>query len=386
MKHIISISVLSTALATGTAAAREAGSLRHGIAAGEKGRFCGWPANNGVWSWDGGREILVGYTIGDFAEQKGHNMKNHLENGEHLLSHLARSTDGGLTWKSEDPANYVGDGRSSVPSPGGIAFQAPGFAMRVVGTGYHGADDANGSFFVSDNRGKDWKGPYQFNGLVDDPNLKGREITGRTEYLVTGPDSCLLFLSSRGSDEAYRDKSFVAETTDGGKTFQFISWIVPLDDPYRAVMPAASRLKDGSLVAALRRRQHGTGDCWVDAYGSTDHGRTWRFLSRVGETGRENGNPPALVALEDGRLACAYGDRSRARMYLRLSSDGGKTWDEEVVLRDDFQPDKFGDNDFGYPRLAVNHANQIITMYYWATRDHPQHHIAATLWNPGPPR
>lgn len=58
---------------------------------------------------------------------------------------------------------------------------------------------------------------------MDDPNLKGKVFTGRTEYVVTGPDSCLLFLSSRGSDEAYRDKSFVAETTDGGKTFQFIS-------------------------------------------------------------------------------------------------------------------------------------------------------------------
>jgi hypothetical protein len=385
MKQIIPISVISAALAIGTAAASETGALRHSIAAGEEGKFCGWPANNGVWSWDGGREILVGYTIGDFVEQKGHNMKNHTESGEHLLSHLARSTDGGITWKTGDPANYVGDGQSSVPSPGGIAFDAPGFAMRVVGTGYHGAHDENGSFFVSYNRGQDWKGPYQFNGLMEDPNLKGKEFTGRTEYLVTGPDSCLLFLSSRGSDEAYRDKSFVAETTDGGKTFRFVSWIVPLKDPHRAVMPAAARLKDGSLVAALRRRDSAKGDCWVDAYGSTDHGRTWTFLSRVGEAGKENGNPPALVALGDGRIACAYGDRSRVKMYVRLSSDGGKTWGEEVVLRDDFQPDKFGDNDFGYPRLAVNHGNDIAAMYYWATKDQPQHHIAATLWNPGPP-
>ncbi len=386
MKKIISKSVLLSTLAFGSVTSSEAKTMRHGIAAGEEGKFCGWPANNGVWSWDGGKEILVGYTFGDFMEQKGHNMKNHSENGEHLLSQLARSTDGGLTWKSVDPENYVGDGKSPVPSPGGIAFQAPGFAMRVVGTAYHGADDENGSFFVSDNRGKDWKGPYQFNGLMEDPNLKGKVCTARTEYVVTGPDSCLLFMSSRRADEGYKDKSFVAETTDGGKTFQFISWIVPLDDPHRAVMPAVARQKDGSFVAALRRRDSAKGNCWVDAYGSTDNGRTWTFLSRVGEAGKENGNPPALVALEDGRIACAYGDRSRVKMYVRLSSDGGKTWGEEVVLRDDFQPDKFGDNDFGYPRLAVNHGNHIAAMYYWATKDHPQHHIAATLWNPGTPR
>lgn len=386
MKQIISVSVLLTTLAIGAAAASEAGSMRHGIAAGETGKFCGWPANNGVWSWDDGKEILVGYTFGDFEEQKGHNMKNHLENGEHLISQLARSTDGGLTWKTEDPENYVGDGQPSVPSPGGIAFKSPGFAMRVVGTGYHGAHDAKGSFFVSHSRGKDWKGPYQFNGLMEDPNLKGKDCTARTAYLVTGPDSCLLFMSSRRPDEGYKDKTFVAETTDGGKTFRFVSWIVPLEDPYRAVMPAVSRLNDGSIVAALRRRDPRKGICWVDAYGSRDHGRTWTFLSRVGEAGKENGNPPALVALNDGRLVCAYGDRSRVKLFARLSSDGGKTWGEEVVLRDDYQPDKFDDKDFGYPRLVVNHQNQIVALYYWAAKDQPQQFIAATLWNPGEPR
>jgi hypothetical protein len=43
----------------------------------------------------------------------------------------------------------------------------------------------------------------------------------------------------------------------------------------------------------------------VDAYGSADSGRTWTFLSRVGESGgkEQNGNPPALAALKDGRIA-----------------------------------------------------------------------------------
>jgi hypothetical protein len=124
MKQIISKSVLLSTLAFGSVTSSEAESMQHGIAAGEAGKFCGWPANNGVWSWDGGKEILVGYTFGDFEEQKGHNMKNHLETGEHLISQLARSTDGGLTWKTEDPENYVGDGQSSVPSPGGIRISS----------------------------------------------------------------------------------------------------------------------------------------------------------------------------------------------------------------------------------------------------------------------
>ncbi|MHC4095914.1 MAG: hypothetical protein ACYSU3_07635, partial [Planctomycetota bacterium] len=31
----------------------------------EKGRFAGWPANNGIWQW--GKEILVGFSLGYLA-------------------------------------------------------------------------------------------------------------------------------------------------------------------------------------------------------------------------------------------------------------------------------------------------------------------------------
>jgi hypothetical protein len=161
-----------------------------------------------------------------------------------------------------------------------------------------------------------------------------------------------------------------------------MTWIVPMNDPYRAVKPAVARLEDGSTVAALRRRMIDKDVCWVDAYGSGDNGKTWRFLGRVDETGERNGNPPALVALRDGRLACAYGDRSRVKLFVRLSSDGGKTWGDEMVVRDDFQDGKFNDKDFGYPRLAVNQQNKLVVMYYWASGQIPEHHIAGTIWKP----
>jgi hypothetical protein len=57
--------------------------------------------------------------------------------------------------------------------------------------------------------------------------------------------------------------------------------------------------------------------CWVDAYVSHDDGRTWRFLSKVGDTGQGNGNPPALLRLRDGRLCCAYGNRDRNQLLAR---------------------------------------------------------------------
>jgi hypothetical protein len=65
------------------------------IVASEAGKFCGWPANNGLWRWDGGREILVGFSFGDFVEQQGHNLKGRSDTASGVVSRLARSLDGG---------------------------------------------------------------------------------------------------------------------------------------------------------------------------------------------------------------------------------------------------------------------------------------------------
>jgi hypothetical protein len=359
----------------------------------EPGSFAGWPANNGVWTWNDGKEILVGFTKGPFVEVEGHNIAP--TDRKNLL---ARSTDGGMTWATEEPANFAGKSAPPVASPGEINFEAPGFAMKVMADGYHGHTDKVGSFFVSDDKGRNWRGPYRFNGLMEDPNLAGTDCTSRTGYLVTGPESCLIFMSARPIDKKVAnaprflnpwDKSYVAETTDGGKSFHFVSWIEPLSGPHRAVMPAVCRLKDGSIVATVRanrveRDAKGEGFMagHVDAYGSADNGKTWSFLSRVGETGgkEQNGNPPALAALKDGRIACAYGDRRTAQIKARISSDGGKTWGDERVLRDDFQAGKDNSSDMGYPRLVTNHENHLVVMYYWATKENPQGHIAATIF------
>lgn len=359
----------------------------------EPGSFAGWPANNGVWTWNDGKEILVGFTKGPYLETEGHNIGK--TDRKNLL---ARSTDGGMTWATEEPANFVGNSAPPVASPGGINFEAPGFAMKVMADGYHGHTDKAGSFFVSDDKGRNWRGPYRFNGLMDDPNLVGTDCTSRTGYLVTGPESCLIFMSARPIDKKVAnapqflnpwDKSYVAETTDGGKSFHFVSWIEPLSGPHRAVMPAVCRLKDGSIVATVRanrveRDEKGEGYMagHVDAYGSADNGKTWSFLSRVGETGgpMQNGNPPALVALKDGRIACAYGDRRTARIMVRISSNGGKTWGDERVARDDYQREEQNESDMGYPRLVTNHENHLVVMYYWGTKEMVQSHIAATIF------
>lgn len=59
----------------------------------EAGQFAAWPANHGAWSW--GNELLVGFEIR--VRKKG---TRETDYRKHVL---ARSLDGGETWKIEEP-------------------------------------------------------------------------------------------------------------------------------------------------------------------------------------------------------------------------------------------------------------------------------------------
>ncbi|MHC4624823.1 MAG: exo-alpha-sialidase, partial [Planctomycetota bacterium] len=352
---------------SGKSAAGAGAGMEHAVVCSESGVFCGWPANNGVWIWDG-REILVGFSHRPYVEKKGHNA------GSPTRSVLARSLDGGVSWTLEDPDNFVGDGGTVTASPGGIDFSHPDFAMRL---------DKGDSikFFISYDRGRKWEGPYGFGDLMTHPEFKGLENTARTDYIVNGRHDCFIFMSARKPGTGTRDRAFVARTTDGGRSFKFVSWINPeAVGTTRGAMPSTVRISKTKLVTALRRKYPGQ---WVDVFVSNDNGANWKFLSKVADTGGWNGNPPALARLKDGRLCCVYGNRSERKMLAKYSSDEGATWGPEIVLRDDYQVDSFDDPDLGYPRLVQRWDGKLVAMYYWATKERPHHHIAATIWDPG---
>jgi hypothetical protein len=357
--------------------------IQHGIAYASPDRFAGWPANNGLWAWNDG-EILVGCSVGAFQAQEGHSVSGDIH------SVLLRSLDGGESWTAHEPDDYLNAPRPLANLEKPTNFTAPGFAMRVVGIGYHGTDEPKGGFYLCADRGRTWRGPYGFAGLSAHQALLGLEMTPRTDYLVNGPLECTLFLSARKPGAFGGDRVFCARTRDGGRTFTFVSWVVGPSDPYRAVMPSTVCYSDTAsaskkLVSAVRRRDmHGDKRrerAWIDAYSSDDEGLTWSFLSRVGETGGWNGNPPALTRLHDGRLCCVYGNRSRRVVLARYSANGGDTWGTEWVLRDDFQSVD-DEPDFGYPRLVQRADGRLLALYYWATVDRPQQHIATTHWTP----
>ena len=100
-------------------------------------------------------------------------------------------------------------------------------------------------------------------------------------------------------------------------------------------MPATVRL-DATTILTMLRRKEGPAH-WLDAYRSTDNGRTWRLVQeRLASTGGSEGNASSLTRLRDGRLALTYGYRAVPfGMRARVSRDGGVTWGDEITLRDD---------------------------------------------------
>ena len=346
--------------------------------AAEPGRFLAWPANNGIWGWDGGRELLVGFHDGPWQEKEGHKV------GHPQVQRLARSLDGGRSWQQETPSPYVGREGAPMPLLKPIRFDDPDLAIRVVADGKGTAQDRLGRFFVSRNRGRSWQGPFRFEGLEGTPELRDLILTSRTAVRPTGANGAQFLLSAR--DPRLRrhsnrlDKTFVAETRDGGRRFRFVSWVVPWSDPYRAVMPSLVDLGDGRLVVALRRRDPRAPEdtpSWIDAYASGDGGRSWHFLSRVGQTGAHNGNPAALARLHDGRLAATYANRSQRAMVLRLSDDEGRSWGPPLLLR--ANPSNL---DMGYPQMAVNDRGELVVIYYLATAERPHSFLEATVVKP----
>jgi hypothetical protein len=340
----------------------------------EAGKFAGWPANNGAWIWDG-QEVLVGFTVGPYEIKSGHNLsKPH-------RSLLARSMDGGQTWESYDPENYIGDGGELMELAAPMDVRHPDFTLRVTGTGYHGNDIPEGGFYFSLDRGRSWSGPYAMKGLEFVLELDSLELSPRTDYLVNDDGSLQVFISARVPEIFGSDRLFCARSEDGGQSFTLQSWVVPREDPYRAVMSSTVRCSGTKLVSSIRRREIGTDRCWVDAYVSVDNGNTWEFLSKVGDTGPENGNPPALLRLQDGRLLCVYGQRERWQIIARISEDEGAVWGPEIIVRDGFWADIHGDADLGYPRTVQLSDGRILTTYYWATEALKEQQIAVTVWD-----
>jgi hypothetical protein len=342
---------------------------RHVTVYREPGRFGGWPANHGAWSW--GNEILVGFEAGYFKNSTDGHAIDYSKPAEHLL---ARSLDGGETWTIEKPAGLKpppGYRQAGVPTeggmpmkdcPGNLDFTAPGFALSARMNDIHVGESR---FYYSADKGKTWDGPFRL------PNFGQPGIAARTDYLVNGKHDLTMFLTAAKSNRK-EGRVICVRTRDGGKTWTLEGFVgpEPPESDY-SIMPSSVRLPNSSILTMVRHRP------FIDAYLSKDDGKTWTFLNKPAPA--TGGNPPSLIRLRDGRLALTYGYRlAPFGIRARLSSNNGQTWGEEIVLRQDG-----GNWDLGYTRSMQRPDGKIVTVYYFNDAPGRERFIGATIWDAG---
>lgn len=353
---------LTILMAVAVFCAQPAMGIENRVVCKEDGRFGGWPANNGMWSW--GDELVVGFTLGYYKKNPtgGHD----IDRDKPSVTRQARSLDGGMTWTLEVPG-YVGeDGKESEPvaCPGGVNFEHPDFAARFKG----------GRFYYSLDRCRSWEGPFTL------PDFGRKGLLARTDYIVEGPRRLTAFIATE-KDQGGEGWPCCIRTTDGGKTWQHIGWIgkQPPQGYGYSIMPSTISLEPAGYFSMIRRggRFDGEKMWWLEAYVSPDEGGSWYLLDqpRIDNAG----NPAAMIRLRDGRIALTYGWRHDPYgIRAMISDDNGQTWGPEIVLRKDG-----ASWDLGYPRTVQREDGKCVTAYYYHHPDQPERYIACTIWDPG---
>src|SRR5699024_5348697 len=217
--------------------------------------------------------------------------------------------------------------------------------------------------------------PFRF------PNLDTPGVATRTDYIVDGEQEMGAFLTIAKSNKKEGRVAY-ARTEDGGLTWEIVSW-VGIEPGGFDIMPSSVRLSETDILTTVRSRTADGLDL-ITAHLSKDNGKTWQKLrDPVADTGR-GGSPPALLRMENGRLALAYIYRSEhgSRVNIRFSDDEGHTWSDEIMLRG-------GDGasrDVGYPRIIQNPDGKLVIVYYWnnaLNKDSaPYRYIATTIVDP----
>ena len=246
-----------------------------------------------------------------------------------------------------------------------LNFTVPDFALMFRFGGLH---EGPSWFYTSTDRCRHWNGPFSF-------AVEGiQKICTRTDLIALGKRDCLMFGSAAKISDGKEGRVFCARTADGGLTWKLVSLIGPEPETGYAIMPSTVRLAGGALITTIR---HGGGPKnSIAAWRSDDLGQHWIPLGNV--TPDIGSNPPALVLLKDGKLCLSYGVRRKPfGVRARISGDEGRTWEPEIVLRDDGLT-----GDLGYPRSVVRPDGKIFTVYYFNGPRDEDRTIQGTFFTP----
>ena len=232
---------------------------------------------------------------------------------------LYESTDLGLSWRAMEHTPLLGKEPSLTALPdSALLFTAQ--------NGYFGPGAANDSIYMarSEDGGRTWQ-------VVNHPgNDYPRNVIIERDGSLTMVRALQNDWTGRGGGSPHLE---VARSTDGGRTWRASIGHIPWD--YSAFGEISTiRLRDGRLLAALRRQMPGTeGEGFEDTVlsESLDDGQTWSAPWRMSQTAEVH---TYLIELGDGRLLATYSNYHLPwGICAMISADGGRTWDHDHTIQ-----------------------------------------------------
>ncbi len=303
---------------------------------------------------------------------------------------LKRSTDGGLTWPAEndvilyDEKLSDDEKRAFLYQKGAVREQfdmfSPDSVFWFTHTYLH--DEERMVLFAlrSADRGKTWeKVP-----TVIDPPSGHSSVRKKFSSVIRRPDGTTLItvMNAGGAAPIY-------ESTDQGLSWRFVAYSAALPGGVGAVTyDGLIEFPIGELqsyyVHALGKKDytsiHGVRNA-IAMSSSTDGGRTWTDPMPIVGKGDECWSFPAKrkaeresfvyrspfpILLQDGRILVVWARRRIPfGMGGTLSSDGGKTWSHEFIIRSD----DTNCHDIGYPIGGQLEDGRVFISYYYSEPD-----------------
>lgn len=179
-------------------------------------------------------------------------------------------------------------------------------------------------------------------------------------------DGRLLYVGSGRSKE--HQGIIVEQSTDDGKTWNYLATIPNPDPKMRFNEPHVVELSGGKLLA-MARYEPGA----MHQSESTDGGKTWSPFHSSGIVGF----PPHLIELKNKMVLAVYGFRNEPYgERAGISHDGGKTWDtgNPIILAD------ASTRDLGYPASVQLGDGSILTVFYQSESPGKPTVLMSTHW------